>query len=155
MAGSMRRVWALRHKTGAQYSAVECTTASMPIHRVVAPVPQLEPASHLKSATRGVSFLRSDSGCRRYVSDLSNVTPRHLGSEQKGRVLLLYLNLSSRLACVLLGWKAAYTIFVVVNFSFQVWMYSPTDAMSLVSTPSTASLHQHAILLDRQYMHAF
>jgi len=31
-----------------------------------------------RSATRDVSFLRSDSRCRRYVSDLSNVTPRYL-----------------------------------------------------------------------------
>jgi len=32
------------------------------------------------------------------VSDLSNVTLRYLGSEQKSRVVLLYLTLSSRLA---------------------------------------------------------
>jgi len=55
------------------------------IRRVVAPAPQPEPASRLMSATRDVSFLRSDSRCRRYLSDLSNVTPRHLSSEQKGR----------------------------------------------------------------------
>ena len=80
------------------------------ICRVVVPAPQPEPASHLKSATRDVSFLRSDSRCRRYVSDLSNVTPRYLGSEQKGRVLLLKLTFSSRLACLLLRWKAADTV---------------------------------------------
>jgi len=39
MAGSMRRVWALRHQTGAQYSAVECTRVSVGIRRVVAPAP--------------------------------------------------------------------------------------------------------------------
>jgi len=79
-----------RHQTGAQYSAVECTRA---IRRVVAPAPQLEPASRLRTTTRDVSFLRSDSKCPRYVSDLSNVTPspRYLGSEQKGRVSFLYL----------------------------------------------------------------
>jgi len=37
---------------------------------------QPEPASRLKSATRDVSFLRSDSKCWRYGSDLSSVTPR-------------------------------------------------------------------------------
>jgi len=42
-----------------------------------------------------VSFLRSDSRCRRYVSDLSNVTPRYLGSEQLGRFSLLKLTFSS------------------------------------------------------------
>jgi len=87
MAESMRRVWALRNHTGAQYSAVEWTRARVAIHSVVASAPQPEPTSCLRSATRDVSFLRSDSWCRRYVSDLSNVTPRYLGSEQKGRVL--------------------------------------------------------------------
>jgi len=64
MTGSMRRVWALRHQTAAQYSAVECTKARVAICRVVAPATQLEPASRLRSATRDVSFLRSDSRCR-------------------------------------------------------------------------------------------
>ena len=106
MVGSMRRVWALRHQTGGQYSAVEWTRARVAICRVVAPSPQPEPASCLKSATCDVSFLRSDSRCRRYVSDLSNVTPRYLGSEQKSRVLLLNLTLISCLASMLIRWKA-------------------------------------------------
>jgi len=106
MAGSMKRVWALRHYTEAQYSAVECTMAKVAVRRVVAPAPQPEPASRLRSTTRDVSFLRSDSRCRRYVSDLSNVTPRYLGTEQKGRVSLLWLTFSSRLASLLLRWKA-------------------------------------------------
>jgi len=89
VVGSVRRVWALRHQTGAQYSAVQRTRARVAIRRVVAPAPQPEPASRLRSATRDVNFLRSDSRCRRYVSDLSNVTPKYLGSRQKGRILLL------------------------------------------------------------------
>jgi len=60
MAGSMRRVWALQHQTGAQNSAVEYTKVRVVIRRVVAPAPQPEPASRLRSATRDVSFLRSD-----------------------------------------------------------------------------------------------
>ena len=64
----------------------------MAVRNVVAPAPQPEPASHLKSATRDVSFLRSDSGCRRYVSDLSNVTLRNVGSEQKGFVVVVLLS---------------------------------------------------------------
>ena len=56
---------------------------------VVAPAPQPEPASRLRSATRDVSFLQSDSRCWQYVSDLSNVTSRYLDSE-KGRVSLAY-----------------------------------------------------------------
>jgi len=42
-------------------------------------------------ATHDVNFLQSNSRCRRYVSDLSNVTPRYVGSEHKGRVSLLWL----------------------------------------------------------------
>jgi len=79
MAGSMRRVRALRPHAGAQYSAVEWTRATA-ISNVVAPAP---------SATRDVSFLRSDSMCQRYVSDLSNVSLRYLGSKHQGRILFL------------------------------------------------------------------
>ena len=96
----------------------------MAVRTVVAPAPQLDPASRLRSATRDVSFLRSDSRCLRYVSDLSNVTPRYLGSEQKGRVSLLKLSFNSHLASLLLRWNAADTVFVVLSFSFQVWKYS-------------------------------
>jgi len=55
---SMRLVWVLRHQTGAQHSAVECTNARVDIRRVVAPAPQPEPASRFRSPTRDVSFLR-------------------------------------------------------------------------------------------------
>ena len=99
------------------YSPVECTRARVAIRILVAPAPQPEPASHLD-----VSFSWSDSRCLRYVSDLSNFTPRKLDWEQKGRIFLLYLtSLSSRLASLLLRWKAADTICVVLRFSFQVW----------------------------------
>ena len=137
MAESMKRAWALRHQTGAQYSAVEWTRARVVVRNVVAPAPQLEPANRLRSAMRDVSLLRNDSRCRRYVSDLSNVTPKYLGSEQKGRVSLLKLTLSSRLASLLLRWKTAETVLVVLSFSFQVWRYSPSIAMSFLSAPST------------------
>ena len=83
----------LQHQTGAQYIAVECTRDKVLVRNVVAPAPQPEPANRLKSVTRDVSFLQSDSRCRRYASDLSNVTPRYLGSEQKGRVSLLRLTM--------------------------------------------------------------
>jgi len=96
------------------------------VRNVIAPAPQPEPASRLKSAKRGVSFLRNNSRCRRYMSDLSNVTPRYLGSEQKRRISLLYLTFNSRLASLLLKWNQP-----------QVWRYSLTVAMPLLSTPST------------------
>jgi len=76
MVGSIRRVWSLQHQTGAQYSAVEWTRTRVAVRNIAAPAPQPEPANHFRSATRDVSFLRSVSRCRRYVSDLSNVTPR-------------------------------------------------------------------------------
>ena len=47
------------------------------ICNVVSPEPQLEPASCPKSATHDVGFLRSDSRCWQFRSDLSKVTPRH------------------------------------------------------------------------------
>jgi len=56
MVGSMRWVWALRHQTGAQYSAVEC----------------------LKSATRDVSFLRSGSRCRQPMTHKTQQQHLHL-----------------------------------------------------------------------------
>ena len=96
MTGSMRRVWALRNQTGGQYSAVEWYRAKETIRSVVAPELQPETASHLKSATCDVSFLRSASRWRRYASDLSNVTPRSLGSEQKRMASSLKFTFSSR-----------------------------------------------------------
>jgi len=91
MVGSVRWVWALRHKTGVQYSAVKWTRARVAVRNVVALAPQPEPASYLRSAMHDVSFLQNDSRCWRYMSDLPNITPRYLVSEQKGRVLLLKL----------------------------------------------------------------
>jgi len=57
---------------------------------------------------------------------------QYLGSEQKGRVLLLWLAFNSRLASLLLRWMTAETVFVVLKFSFQVWRYTSTVAMSLL-----------------------
>ena len=76
------------------------------------------------------------------MSDLSNVTPRYLGSEQKGRVSLLKLAFSSRLASLLLRWKTVDTVFVVLRFSFQVWRYSPIVAMSLLTRTVNLTLAQ-------------
>jgi len=47
MEGSIRRAWALRQQTGAQYSEVERTMARVAVRRFVAPAPQPEPASRL------------------------------------------------------------------------------------------------------------
>ena len=63
----VRRV---RMGTGAQHSAVACTRARVAVRSVVAPAPQPEQATRLRRATRDVRFLRSDSRCRRWASDL-------------------------------------------------------------------------------------
>ena len=69
MVGSMRRVWALRHQTGAQYSVVEWTRDRVGFRNVVAP----EQTSHLKSATRDVKFLRS----RPLIGDIEHENLKH------------------------------------------------------------------------------
>ena len=66
------------------------------------------------------------------MSVLSNVSPRYVGSEQKGRVSLLWLTFRSLLASLLLRWKTANTAFVILSFNFQVWRYTPTVAISLL-----------------------
>jgi len=70
VAAPMRRVrdsaneaQALWYHPGAQYPAVEWTRTKVAVRSVVVPVPQTEPASRLKSSTRDVNFLRSDSRC--------------------------------------------------------------------------------------------
>jgi len=145
MAGLVRRVWALRDQAGTQYSAVEWTGAEVADRNIAVAAPLPVSASRLKSVTGDVNFLRSDSRCRRYVSDLSNVTPRFLGSGQRGKVSLLWLTFSSGLASLLLRWKTADLVFVVMSFSLQVWRYSQElPCLRLVPLPLLASLHQHA-----------
>jgi len=74
--------------------------------------------------TYDIRFLRSDSRCWQYVSDLSNVTPRYLGSEQKDKVLLLYLTLTHI--------EPAYVIFVLrfrpKNSNFQLPYQRPSSS---------------------------
>jgi len=60
MAGSMRQVWALRHQTGAQYSAVEWTRDRVAVRRVAVPAPHRSQ--------------QAASGVRRVMSASSEVT---------------------------------------------------------------------------------
>ena len=83
IAGSMRRVWALQHQTGAQYSAIEWTRARVAVRSVVAPAPQ--PSQQAASGVRRVMLASCEVAQGRYVSNLSNVTPRHLSLRQKSR----------------------------------------------------------------------
>jgi len=77
---------------------------------------------------------------------------QYLGSEQKGRVLLLWLAFNSHLAS-LLKWKTA--VFVVLKFSFHVWKYSFTVAMSLLRTSSTVCQSASACIIARSSTYAY
>ena len=56
---SVRRVCALRHQAGAQYSAVEWIRDKAAVHNVLEPAPNPEPAGRLSRETRVDSFLRN------------------------------------------------------------------------------------------------
>jgi len=130
MTGSMRRVWALRHQTGTQYSAIKCTRAKVAIRSVVTQATQLDPASRFRSATRDVSLLLlpkwlkvlaiSERPVQRYSEAFG---PE---AERQGFVIDFFVKM-----------KTADAVFVVLSFSFQVWRYSLTVAMSLPNTSST------------------
>ena len=66
MAKSMRRVWVCEHCGTRQDRSTLLlnTRAKLAVRNVVVRAPQPEPASGLKSATRDVNFLRSNSRCR-------------------------------------------------------------------------------------------
>ena len=140
MARSVRWMWpwALRHQRGAQCSAFERTRAKVAVCILVARAPQPNPTSRLKGTTRDVDFLRSDSRCRRCLSDLPKVFTRSLGSDQNSSISVLWLTFTSRVASLMLRWKTADTLFAVLSFRFQVSRNSLKVAMSLLSTPSTA-----------------
>ena len=75
----MMRVCALRHQTGAQYSAVEYTRAKVADQRTAPLAPHPDPVSRLIRVMGEVKFPSSDSRCRWYISNLSSFTPRYVG----------------------------------------------------------------------------
>jgi len=119
IAKSMRRVWALRHHIGL-YSAVECSRTKVAVRNIVAPALQPQPASRLKSATRDASFLQSDSRCGDTWATCPVLLRGIWIQSRRARVSLLELIFNSSLAFLLLKWKAADTVCVVLSFSFQV-----------------------------------
>ena len=76
-----------------------------------------------------------------------------LGAEERGFVVEVDFQLI--LACLLLGRKSADTVCVVLSFSFQVWRYSRTVAVSLPSTPSTACQSPSACRIGRSSAYAY
>ena len=56
---------------------------------------------------------------------------------------------------MLLRWKAADTVFVVLSFSFQARWYSHSAATSLLSTPSTVYQSPSACMIARWSAYAY
>ena len=121
VTGSIKRVWALRHQTGAQCSAVEYTRARVAVRRTEALAPQVVPASCLINETLVLSFLRSDSKCRLYVRDLSNVMPRYFEVIENGSSLPFNSTEGSSFASLLVRWNVDDTVFVSLSCSLHFW----------------------------------
>ena len=128
--GSMKRVWALRHQTGAQYSAAEYTRTRVAVRRAEAPAPQVVPASRLINEIPVLSFLRSDSMCRLYVRDPSSVMPKYFGVSENRSSLPFNPTECSRFASLLVRWNTDDTVFVSLSFSLHFWRYVCRVAMS-------------------------
>ena len=77
------------------------------------------------------------------------------GLRAEGQGFVVVFDLSPRFASLLLRWKAADTVYVVLSLSFQVWRYSATVAMSLVSTPSNACQSSSACMIARSLAYAY
>jgi len=144
--------------TRQEYSAVKCNSAGVTVRRVVAPAPQ-PGYSRSQQAASGVRRVMSAS-CE--VTQVSAIRERPVqrysevsGLKAEGQGFVVVFDLSSRLSSLLLRWKAADTVFVVLSFSFQVLRYSPTVAMSLVSTPSTACQSPSACMIARSSAYAY
>ena len=71
--------WGLRHQTGAQYSALENTRASVEMRSVFLEAPHVMPARQHISAAWQVVFALTLSRCCLNDSVLSSFTPRYVG----------------------------------------------------------------------------
>jgi len=91
MAGSARRVWALRHQTGVQYSAVEWTRAKVAVRNVVAPAPQTKAASRLRVRRVMSTFCEVTRNVQRYSEVF------RLGVEGQDLVVVVDFRLASLL----------------------------------------------------------
>ena len=95
---SMRRVCALRHQAGAQYSAVEEISDKSTVRNVLAQVPYPEPASRLSSEMHVDSFLHNALMVMT-IGERSVQFHTKIGRHgQNSKILPLFLAFSSRLA---------------------------------------------------------
>ena len=127
-------MWALRHQAGSQHTAVKRAMAKVAIRNIVAPAPQPEPAMRLKSTTRDVKFLRSDSRCQRYVSDqqwelypkIGNCGPQAHVSSWTGLLALVYaMHIFRMFLMFLCWWSTIYPLYTALLSDWSVSHSSP------------------------------
>jgi len=136
IAGSVRQLWALWHQTGVQYSTVEWNRARVAICSVVAPVP-----SQTQQTTSWVwrwCIMSASCEVTQGVSDtwatcLTLLQGIWVWSRRTGFCCCGWL-LAQVLLSLLLRWKTANTIFVVLSLSFQtggihLWLPYPCLAL--------------------------
>jgi len=100
--------------------------------------------------TDHVNVVKVSAICERPVQRYSEVF--RLRAEGQGFVVVFDFKLTFSF---LVRWKAADTVFVVLSFSFQVWRYSPTVAISLFDTPSIACQSASVCMIGRSSAHAY
>jgi len=76
-----------------------------------------------------------------------------LGAEGQGFVVEVDFQLTFGLLVVEM--EDCRHLFVVLSFSVQVWRYSPSVAMSLLSAPSTACQSPSACMIARSSAYAY
>ena len=76
-----------------------------------------------------------------------------LGAERQGFVVVVDFQLT--LSFLVFEMEDRRHLFVVLSFSFQVWSYSPSVAMSLLSAPSTACQSLSACMIARSSAYAY
>ena len=76
-----------------------------------------------------------------------------LGAEGQGFVVVVDSQLT--FGFLVVEMEDCRPVFMVLSFSFQVWRYSPSVAMSLLSAPSTASQSPSACMIARSSAYAY
>ena len=154
MPGLTRRVLALWHQTGAQYSAVE-----LPGLRWLFTTLLLQHRSQSQQAASGVRRVMS-TFCEvtQGVGDMWATSPtvlrgRLFGFGAQTQISLLWLTFTFSFLVVKVEEYRHH--FVVLSFSFQVWRYSLTVALFLLSTPSTACQCPLARMIARLSAYAY
>jgi len=150
IAGQWGRCEHCGTRQGAQYSAVESTRVRWLFSKLLLQHPSQAPQECNTWCQLFTKWLR----CQRYVTVLSNIPLRYVGSEQKGRVLLFWLTFSSCLSFLLLRWRLQHC-FYSNELNLHFCRYSPTVAMSLLCTSSTVCQCLSACMIARSLPYAY